>query len=327
MVKARKQIVKPVGPQKSDCKPKQDYNIWYNKYSGSRHKPGEERSKATTRCHLSTDAGETRGCHRDDAGICLNFARGCCPLGYDCSWKHDIPKGDSEGTMKDCFGRERHENVRDDQSGVGSFMADDETSRTLYIGGIIRSPDMQAVVYKHFSEWGDIQNVRILDNKGVAFVRYKTRANAEFAMEAMQRQSLDNDEVLNIRWATEDPNPWAQKRKEVSAKRKLLDAAVESGNIDPDLPSKRKPPKDISEATGYYPNTDHFYVQGGMPVEYNTPPSPPKTLSDLVAWSRKQAADQSKETDASNSTNEAREEAKNIQSLVCDYGSSSDEED
>ena len=31
--------------------------------------------------------------------------------------------------------------------------------------------------------------------------------SAQFAKEAMACQSLDNDEILNVRWATEDPNP------------------------------------------------------------------------------------------------------------------------
>lgn len=31
--------------------------------------------------------------------------------------------------------------------------------------------------------------------------------NAQFAKESMACQSLDNDEILNVRWATEDPNP------------------------------------------------------------------------------------------------------------------------
>lgn len=31
--------------------------------------------------------------------------------------------------------------------------------------------------------------------------------SAQFAKESMACQSLDNDEILNVRWATEDPNP------------------------------------------------------------------------------------------------------------------------
>ena len=36
---------------------------------------------------------------------------------------------------------------------------------------------------------------------------YVSELNAQFAKEAMACQSLDNDEILNVRWATEDPNP------------------------------------------------------------------------------------------------------------------------
>lgn len=36
---------------------------------------------------------------------------------------------------------------------------------------------------------------------------------AQFAREAMAHQSLDHEEILNVRWATEDPNPMAQKRE------------------------------------------------------------------------------------------------------------------
>ena len=48
------------------------------------------------------------------------------------------------------------------------------------------------------------------------------RSNCEFAKEAMSNQSLLAEEILNIRWAHDDPNPVA---KEAVA-RSDLDAAV-----------------------------------------------------------------------------------------------------
>jgi len=51
----------------------------------------------------------------------------------------------------------------------------------------------------------------------VAFVTYESELSAQFAKEAMACQSLDNDEILNVRWATEDPNPTTK----VLEKRKL----------------------------------------------------------------------------------------------------------
>jgi hypothetical protein len=68
-------------------------------------------------------------------------------------------------------------------------------------------------VARHFAEWGNVERTRVLPTRGVAFVTYTTEALAQFAKEAMAHQSLDHDEVLNVRWATMDPNPQAQKRE------------------------------------------------------------------------------------------------------------------
>lgn len=50
----------------------------------------------------------------------------------------------------------------------------------------------------------------MLQYRSVAFVTYVSELSAQFAKEAMACQSLDNDEILNVRWATEDPNPTAK---------------------------------------------------------------------------------------------------------------------
>lgn len=66
--------------------------------------------------------------------------------------------------------------------------------------------------------WGFISLlVRVLQYRSVAFVTYESELHAQFAKEAMACQSLDNDEILNVRWATEDPNPTTK----VLEKRKL----------------------------------------------------------------------------------------------------------
>jgi len=48
--------------------------------------------------------------------------------------------------------------------------------------------------------------------------------NAQFGKEAMSHQSLDHNEILNIRWATLDPNPLAMARE----KRRLEEQAAEA---------------------------------------------------------------------------------------------------
>lgn len=94
--------------------------------------------------------------------------------------------------------------------GVGSFM---RVNRTLYIGRIHVTDDIEEVVARHFQEWGQVERTRVLPSRGVAFVTYTHLANSEFAKEAMAHQSLDHNETLNVRWATVDPNPVAQKRE------------------------------------------------------------------------------------------------------------------
>ena len=76
-----------------------------------------------------------------------------------------------------------------------------------------------------------IHTVRVLQYRSVAFVTYVSEFHAQFAKEAMACQSLDNDEILNVRWATEDPNP-VQK---VAEKRRLEDIGQEAikARMDP----------------------------------------------------------------------------------------------
>ena len=68
-------------------------------------------------------------------------------------------------------------------------------------------PETEEIVIRHFRECGDIEKIRVLQYRSVAFVTYVSELSAQFAKEAMACQSMDNDEILNVRWATEDPNP------------------------------------------------------------------------------------------------------------------------
>jgi hypothetical protein len=69
-----------------------------------------------------------------------------------------------------------------------------------------------------------LPSVRVLNTRGVAFITYTNEANGQFAKEAMAHQSLDHNEILNVRWATADPNPMAQAREA----RKIEEQAAEA---------------------------------------------------------------------------------------------------
>ncbi|KAK5722662.1 Pre-mRNA-splicing factor [Elasticomyces elasticus] len=201
------------------------FNIWYNKWSGGdREDAFSSKSQAKGRCNVARDSGYTRADKVAGSYFCLFFARGLCPRGVDCEYLHRLPNsrmgkegsetggglGDIFSENVDCFGRDKFSDYRDDMGGVGSFM---RVNRTLYIGRIHVTDDIEEVVARHFQEWGQVERIRVLPSRGVAFVTYTHLANSEFAKEAMAHQSLDHDETLNVRWATVDPNPVAQKRE------------------------------------------------------------------------------------------------------------------
>ncbi|PYH42988.1 active spliceosome conformation promoter CWC2 [Aspergillus saccharolyticus JOP 1030-1] len=182
------------------------YNIYYNKWAGGDREDSSQ-AAAQTRCNLARDSGYTKADAQPGAHICLHFARGLCHRGQDCEYLHRRPTiHDITPPQMDVFGREKFNDYRDDMGGVGSFL---RQNRTIYVGKI----HVREVVARHFAEWGEIDRIRVLTSRGVAFVTYKTEAMAQFAKEAMAHQSLDHNEILNVRWATQDPNPLAQKRE------------------------------------------------------------------------------------------------------------------
>ena len=196
------------------------FNIWYNKWSGGdREDALSSKHQAKGRCNVALDSGYTKADKVPGSCFCLFFARGLCPKGQDCEYLHRLPNsrlgkegglGDIFPSNVDCFGRDKFSDYRDDMGGVGSFM---RVNRTLYVGRIHVTDDIEEVVARHFQEWGQVERIRVLPSRGVAFVTYAHLANSEFAKEAMAHQSLDHNETLNVRWATVDPNPAAQKRE------------------------------------------------------------------------------------------------------------------
>ncbi|KAL2003977.1 hypothetical protein VTN02DRAFT_1273 [Thermoascus thermophilus] len=188
------------------------FNIWYNKWSGGdREDKYLSKHAAPSRCNIARDSGYTRADKVPGSYFCLFFARGLCPKGHECEYLHRLPTiHDIFNPNVDCFGRDKFSDYRDDMGGVGSFM---RQNRTLYVGRIHVTDDIEEVVSRHFAEWGQIERIRVLTNRGVAFVTYTNEANSQFAKEAMAHQSLDHNEILNVRWATVDPNPLAQKRE------------------------------------------------------------------------------------------------------------------
>jgi hypothetical protein len=116
--------------------------------------------------------------------------------------------------------------------------------------------------------------VRVLNTRGVAFITYSNESNAQFAKEAMAHQSLDHNEILNVRWATADPNPMAQAREvrkieeqAAEAIRRALPAefVAEIEGRDPEA-KKRKKIEGGFGLEGYEAPDDVYFARGANAV-------------------------------------------------------------
>ncbi|KAI0052315.1 hypothetical protein FA95DRAFT_1586744 [Auriscalpium vulgare] len=258
---ARKQV-KPGDVEKQEApQTGKEYNIWYNKWAGGdREDSYSNKTKSQTRCNIKRDAGLTRANTTGMRYCCLFFSRGCCPYGWECEYLHMLPDPATAmpDSSKDCFARDKFADYRDDMGGVGTFT---RQNRTLYIGRIKETgvgTETEAVVRRHFKEWGEIEHIRVLQYRSVAFVTYASEHHAQFAKESMACQSLDNDEILNVRWATEDPNPTSK----VAEKHRLEEIGQEAirAKMDPRVVDAMRAVKALEE--GHLLDDNGDFVDG-----------------------------------------------------------------
>ena len=211
-----------------------NYNIWYGKYESAQGKRGNARGQgeqAETRCVTATDIGRTRGNDNPAAFTCYLFAQGRCHMGAECSYLHRLPDDEFDArldTAKDCFGRTRHGSDSENMGGVGNF---NRESTTLYVGGIksLAKDDIELRVRDNFGEFGELASVKAFPKRAIAFVTYVNRSSAEFAKIAMADQGLGNGDVLNVRWAYDDPNPKTIELKKRKTQEMVLAALKKRG--------------------------------------------------------------------------------------------------
>lgn len=184
------------------------FNIWYNKWSGGNNE--FHLIKAKHKLNTETDIGYTKADKQPTQQFfCLFFAKGMCCKGKKCTYLHRIPTVNDVFPMTvDCFGREKFSDYKDDMSGIGSF---NKVNTTLYVSGLVVKEDTHDLLDQEFRRFGKIKKIYVLNSKNCAFITFKDEVSAQFAKEAMIGQSLYGTDVLNCKWAKEDPNPAAIK--------------------------------------------------------------------------------------------------------------------
>lgn len=149
--------------------------------------------------------------------------------------------------------------------------------RTLFVGNLLKhkydtTKELEDTLWRHFCEWGELESINVIYRLSICFPRYRLRTSAEFAKEAMSNQSLDQSEILMVRWAHDDPNPIAQDSIEradrdalaalMRAKGIRVDSAAFEYPVGYDLPDAKRLKLDngaVVDASIEYPNTDAQY--------------------------------------------------------------------
>jgi hypothetical protein len=137
--------------------------------------------------------------------------------------------------------------------------------------------------------------VRVLQYRSVAFVTYVHECHAQFAKEAMACQSLDNDEILNVRWATEDPNPVSK----ISEKRRLEEMGAEAiqARMDPRIVDAMRAVRALEDGVELedegpeveemedepYTKRRRLEIEGGEDTLPTPPPEPTQSAGLLTA--------------------------------------------
>jgi len=207
---ARKQVETPISQRFAYKQGDEIYNIWYDKFlSDDKFK---EREQAPTKINPDLDIGYTKAdvYHKNQSYFCIHFARGCCVEGTNCRYFHHIPSLEecmNIDQIRDVFGRTRYSKQRDDMEGVGSFLSE---TRTLKASDfcMIKGADEVALTYdclwRHFGVLGQLEDIHLISDRCIAFIRYAHRCMAEFAKEAMANQPLESNEIMIVRWSDTD---------------------------------------------------------------------------------------------------------------------------
>ncbi|KAG9394538.1 RNA recognition motif [Carpediemonas membranifera] len=176
------------------------YNIWYHSRPGL-DKEKDAVVKNVFRCDPARDVGRTQGDKlRPPIRFCVFFARGQCWRGEACEYLHRIPETHHQRHIpetKDCFGRPRF-------GWNPSSAARLKECRTLRVSNLpSHEPGLDKRLRYHFGLFGQFVQFNYISSMNVAFIEYKTRAQAEFAKEALTGNNVGGSEVLQIRFAIE----------------------------------------------------------------------------------------------------------------------------
>ncbi|KAL8205860.1 hypothetical protein R6Q57_009411 [Mikania cordata] len=242
---------------------------------------------------------------RNRAHICSFYIRGECTRGAECPYRHEMP----------VTGELSQQNIKDRYYGVNDPVAlkllnkagdmpaleppDDESIRTLYVGGLdarISEQDLRDEFYSH----GEIELVKMVLQKACAFVTYTTREGAEKAAGELSNKLVIKGLRLKLMWGR--PQVTGDASQQAVAHSGLLPRAVISHQMvqppgtstgqdqqpPPHMQYFNIPPPPPQHERTFYPSMDPGRMGAVIPnqesgnpgpqyAEYPPPPLPPQS--------------------------------------------------
>ncbi|XP_055801142.1 zinc finger CCCH domain-containing protein 49-like [Solanum dulcamara] len=216
---------------------------------------------------------------RNRAHVCSFYIRGQCTRGLECPYRHEMPE----------TGELSQQNIKDRYYGVNDPVAmkllnkagempsleppDDASIRTLYVGGVdarISEQDLRDQFYAH----GEIESIKMVSQRGCAFVTYTTREGAEKAAEELVNKLVIKGLRLKLLWGRpQAPKPETELSDEVRQQAAvthsgLLPRAVisqQQNQLPPPPGTQEQPPQPMpyfnippmpQQERAYYPSMD-----------------------------------------------------------------------
>ncbi|PRQ56526.1 putative transcription factor C3H family [Rosa chinensis] len=187
---------------------------------------------------------------RNRAHVCSFYAKGQCTRGAECPYRHEMP----------ITGELSNQNIKDRFHGVNDPVAlkllrkagemgsleppEDESIRTLYVGGVVDGRVSEQDLRDCFWVHGEIESIRVVGQRGCAFVTYVTREGAEKAAEELCNKLVVKGLRLKLAWG----RPQAPRVQDEGASRQPDAAAAHCGW----LPQVGVPQQDQSAVQQYY---------------------------------------------------------------------------
>ncbi|CAN4109161.1 unnamed protein product [Withania somnifera] len=224
---------------------------------------------------------------RNRAHVCSFYIRGQCTRGLECPYRHEMPE----------TGELSQQNIKDRYYGVNDPVAlkllnkagempsleppDDESIRTLYVGGVdarITEQDLRDHFYAH----GEIESIKMVVQRGCAFVTYTTREGAEKAVEELVNKLVIKGLRLKLLWGR-PPVPKIQ--SEVSDEARQQAALTHSGLLPRSVISQQQNPPLQPPGTQDQPPSMPYFNIPPMPQQDRPyyPSMDPQRMGAVVA--------------------------------------------